>query len=82
MTNKIINVDPEIAGGVPVFYGTSIPVKILFEYLERGLSIDKFLEDYNFIDRRQVVKLLELSENLLMSTSELLSDGMIRPNLN
>jgi len=82
MNNKIINVDPEISGGVPVFYGTNIPVKILFEYLEKGFSIDKFLDDYNFIDRRQVVKLLELSENLLMSTSELLSDSIIHPNLN
>ena len=82
MNNKIINVDPEISGGVPVFYGTNIPVKILFEYLEKGLSIDKFLYDYNFIDRRQVVKLLELSEKLLMSTSELLSDSIIHLNLN
>ena len=32
--NSLITVDPEILGGTPVFVGTRVPVKTLFEYLE------------------------------------------------
>jgi uncharacterized protein (DUF433 family) len=39
-----ITVDKEILGGEPVFRKTRVPVKILFDYLEGGDSIDDFLK--------------------------------------
>jgi uncharacterized protein (DUF433 family) len=42
MEGRIINIDPEILGGTPVFYGTRVPIKNLFDYLESGESIDFF----------------------------------------
>jgi len=45
MDGKIINLDPEILGGTPVFFGTRVPIKNLFDYLETGDSIETFLED-------------------------------------
>ena len=31
-SNDLITVDPEILGGAPVFKGTRVPVKTLFEF--------------------------------------------------
>ena len=43
-TADLITIDPEILGGVPVFKGTRVPVKSLFEYLENDYSLVEFLE--------------------------------------
>ena len=32
----VIHSDPEIMGGTPVFVGTRVPVKTLFDYLAAG----------------------------------------------
>jgi uncharacterized protein (DUF433 family) len=50
---ELITRDPDILGGVPVFVGTRVPVKTLVEYLERGLSLDGFLDDFPSVTRRQ-----------------------------
>ncbi len=39
MVGQIINSDKEILGGTPVFFGTRVPIKNLFDYLETGESI-------------------------------------------
>ncbi len=59
---KVINIDKEILGGTPVFNGTRVPIKNLFDYLETGETIDEFLEDFPSVKREQIVKLLEFSE--------------------
>ncbi len=41
---KVVIRDPEIMGGTPVFKGTRVPLKILFEYLEGGETLESFLE--------------------------------------
>ena len=43
MEGRIINIDPDILGGTPVFFGTRVPIKNLFDYLEAGQSINFFL---------------------------------------
>ena len=65
MINKVINIDPEILSGTPVFNGTRVPIKNLFDYLETGETIETFLQDFESVSREQVVKVLELSEQLL-----------------
>lgn len=59
MDRRIINIDPEILGGTPVFYGTRVPIKNLFDYLESGETIDYFLDDFEGVQREQVIKVLE-----------------------
>jgi uncharacterized protein (DUF433 family) len=61
--------DPEILGGTPVFSGTRVPLKNLFDYLETGESIETFLEDFEGIKKTQVIKVLELSKRLLSSNN-------------
>ena len=76
MQTKIINIDPEILGGTPVFMGTRVPIKNLFDYLETGDSIDDFLEDFDGVKKEQVIKLLEVFEKLINSSSPLLNENI------
>jgi len=73
MLSKLINIDPEILGGTPVFNGTRVPVKNLFDYLETGETIETFLQDFETVSREQVLKVLEISEKLIQTSSETLS---------
>ena len=61
----LITTDPEILGGVPVFKGTRVPVKTLFEYLENGYSLDEFLENFPTVSRDQAVAVLSFSNDTL-----------------
>lgn len=58
--NTVINRDPEILGGTPVFLGTRVPVRILLEHFEAGDSLEDFLEDFPSVTRDQAIQLLEL----------------------
>jgi uncharacterized protein (DUF433 family) len=65
MKRPVIHSDPEIQGGVPVFLGTRVPVKNLFDYLEAGDSLDKFLRSFPSVTREQAVAALELAREAL-----------------
>jgi len=45
--------------GTPVFTGTRVPVRVLFDFLEDGSSIDEFLQTYDWVSRDQVISVLE-----------------------
>jgi uncharacterized protein (DUF433 family) len=51
--------DPEILGGTPVFIGTRVPVRIIFEHLEAGDSLAVFLEDFPSVSRELAIQVLE-----------------------
>lgn len=51
--------DPEILGGTPVFTGTRVPVRIIFEHLEAGDSLEVFLEDFPSVSRELAIQVLE-----------------------
>ncbi len=51
--------DPEIMSGVLCFTGTRVPVRNLFDFLEGGDSIDKFLHSFPTVKREQVIQFLE-----------------------
>jgi uncharacterized protein (DUF433 family) len=60
--SKVIVQDSEILGGGPVFKGTRVPVKSLFDHLEAGDSIEDFLDGFPGVKREQVITLLEESK--------------------
>ena len=60
--NQEIVIDPEILGGEPVFAGTRVPVRGLFDHLEGGESIEDFLEGFPSVKREQVIAVLEKSK--------------------
>ena len=65
--DDLITVDPDILGGTPVFKGTRVPVRTLFEYLENDYSLEEFLECFPSLNRELVRKVLERSEQALLS---------------
>lgn len=65
MARPIIHRDSEIQGGVPVFYGTRVPLKNLFDYLEAGDSLEDFLQSFPSVSREQAVAALELARAAL-----------------
>jgi uncharacterized protein (DUF433 family) len=76
MGSHVINIDPEILGGTPVFNGTRVPIKNLFDYLETGESIEIFLEDFEGVSRIQVLKVLEMSQKLIESLSNIFNENL------
>ena len=67
--DELISVDPEILGGKPVFRGTRVPVKTLFEYLENNHSLDEFLACFPTVTRARACRILERSESALLAAS-------------
>jgi uncharacterized protein (DUF433 family) len=57
-SGALVKVDPEVQGGTPCFAGTRVPIKSLFDALQRGRSIEYFLEQFPTVSRNQVVGVL------------------------
>ena len=57
----VVHSDPDILGGIPVFVGTRVPVKSLFDYLEGGDTLDEFLTQFPSVKREQAIAALELA---------------------
>lgn len=57
--SDVIQIDPDVMGGTPVFKGTRVPVQTLFDYIEGEETIDEFLEDFPTVKKDQVIQLLE-----------------------
>jgi len=60
-SRKVVEIDPEIMSGTPVFAGTRVPFDNLFDYLEAGDSLDKFLASFPSVTREQAIAALELA---------------------
>jgi uncharacterized protein (DUF433 family) len=62
----IIHRDPEIMSGVPVFKGTRVPLKTLFDYLEGDGGLAEFIDDFPYL-KTQTMKVLESAAKLLIA---------------
>ncbi len=63
----LITIDPEVLSGQPVFKNTRVPVETLFDYLEAGVSLDEFLDDFPTVTREQAIATLEIANKFLTS---------------
>ena len=61
---SVVHIDPEILGGTPVFVGTRVPLKSLYDHLEAGDTLDEFLESFPSVSREQAVTALELAREI------------------
>ncbi len=62
---SVVHSDPEILGGTPVFRGTRVPLRNLIDYLERGHSLDEFLDAFPSVSREQAIAALEAAHEVL-----------------
>jgi uncharacterized protein (DUF433 family) len=67
MKLSVINIDPDILGGTPVFRGTRTPIQVLFDYLKSS-SVDDFLRGYPHISREMVYEVLEMAAKKLTNS--------------
>ena len=57
---KYVEVTKDMAGGAPVFKGTRVTVKTLFDYLEEE-SLDEFLKGFPSVTREQAESVIEMA---------------------
>jgi uncharacterized protein (DUF433 family) len=64
---ELITVNSNILGGTPVFKGTRVPVRALFEYLERGYTLEEFIECFPSVTKDLACRVLERYEAALLA---------------
>jgi len=62
----LIWINPGRLSGKPCFYGSRVPIKTLFDYIESGYSLDEFLEHFEGVTREQATGVLELAHSDLL----------------
>ena len=55
--------------GTPIFVGTRVPLKNLFDYLAGGHDLDEFLHDFPGVSREQAVRVLDMASEVLESVA-------------
>ena len=58
--NKYVEVKKDLAGGAPVFKGTRVSIKTLFDYLEEE-SLEEFLKGFPSVTREQAEGVIEMA---------------------
>ncbi len=56
-----ISISPETMGGAPVFTGTRVPIKAMFDYLEAGEPLDEFLKQFPTVSRAKAIAVLQFA---------------------
>lgn len=74
MNYGAINIDPETMGGTPVFTGTRVPVKALFDYIETGETLDEFLENFPSVKKQYAIQVLEMAKQTI-TTEKILNEN-------
>ena len=68
--NKYVEVKKDLAGGAPVFKGTRVSIKTLFDYLEEE-SLEEFLKGFPSVTREQAEGVIEMAaEKFITEFSE------------
>ena len=62
---SVIAKNPKILGGTAVFRGTRVPIQLLFDSLERGHTLEEFLEGYPTVSREMAIAALKEAQQLL-----------------
>ena len=66
MNKRLITIDPDILSGATVFGGTRVPIKVLFDHLEAGESLEVFLDDFPTVTRSMAIAVLEEARTALL----------------
>ena len=65
----VIEREPHEACSGAVFEGTSVPIKLLFEFLEDDQTMDTFLDQFPTVSRDQARAVLGASRDMLLSAA-------------
>ena len=64
-TSRVVHSDAEMMSGAPVFTGTRLLLRNLFDYLADGQNLEVFLDDFPSASREQAVQALHLAREVL-----------------
>ena len=67
--NQLVHSDRKIMSGTPVFAGTRLPVKMLFDYLLDNYTLAEFADDFPTGDTEQLAAALKLACEILNQES-------------
>jgi uncharacterized protein (DUF433 family) len=62
-----IVIDNDIQNGQAVFTGTRVPIQTLFWHLEKGITMEEFLENFPSVTKKQVIGVLEITNKIVNS---------------
>jgi uncharacterized protein (DUF433 family) len=66
---EVIQTNPNILGGTPVFKGTRVPVEVFFDHIQAGVTMEEFVQDFSTVTKQQCVQVLELAGRILTCTN-------------
>ena len=58
-TDDLITSRPAVMGGRRVFRGTRVPVEVLWENLDDGMTVDEVLAEYETLNRADVLAVID-----------------------
>ena len=64
---SVVQSDPEVLSGTPVFTGTRVPIATLFDYLEAGDPLSIFLEDFPTVSKELAIAALQQARDALLA---------------
>ena len=63
--NGVFHSKAGFVSGTPIFVGTRVPLKNLFDYLAGGHTMDEFLDDFPSVSREQAIGALDMGREVL-----------------
>ena len=63
--NGVFHSKAGFVSGTPIFVGTRVPLKNLFDYLAGGHTLDEFLDDFPSVSREQAIGALDMGREVL-----------------
>jgi len=66
----ILGSDPETLGGAVCFRETRIPVRILFDHVNHGISLEEFLEGFPSVSREDALRVMAWEEQVALDAVE------------
>lgn len=66
--DSVIVRDPEVMSGEPTFRGTRVLVRTLFDYIEAGYSLERFLEGFPTVGRDMALRAAEEAKESLLAS--------------
>jgi len=73
--SALVVCDENILGGIPVFAGTRVPVKTLFDYLKANHPLADFLDDFPTVTPIQAKAMLDHAAQDVVQLEEVASNA-------
>ena len=67
--SPVVHADSDICSGTPVFVGTRVPVTTLFDYLEGGETLERFLDQFPSVSRDQALAALDIARSSVLDSA-------------